>query len=431
MRKLFTLTAIAFIIFQNSYAQVGIGTPTPDAGTILHVHAADLTKGLLATGTYNFRGTVPDYGAGTRLMFYPGKSAFRAGTVMGTEWDNANVGIHSTATGFNTIASGNSSVAMGSASTARDYAAIALGYSCEARNEYSTAIGNYNIASADYSTALGIFAHTSGRTGSFAIGDASTLPASPNSYLFSSANNQMSMRFAGGYRLFSDGATTETNMLSFVNGNLGLGTSAPISKLHVKGSGKFFTGGNNYTGNFYNGTSSLDGIELVSVSANNAYIGVQSTTTSGLHISKSSITNNNGLAAFFVNGTNVGSITTNGTTTSYNTTSDYRLKENLTASRYGLNALMKINVEDYNYVFDSKKALQTGFMAQQLYAVYPQAVQVGGDDAKTNPWMVDYSKMSPLLVKSIQEQQQVIEEQNKKISSLEERLKKLEAQILK
>ena len=64
---------------------------------------------------------------------------------------------------------------------------------------------------------------------------------------------------------------------------------------------------------------------------------------------------------------------------------------------------MKLNVKDYNYISDNKKSLQTGLLAQELYAVYPQAVKEGGADASANPWMVDYSKLTAVLVKAVQE----------------------------
>ena len=87
---------------------------------------------------------------------------------------------------------------------------------------------------------------------------------------------------------------------------------------------------------------------------------------------------------------------------------------------------MQIAVEDYNYTCDSKQALKTGFMAQELYRVFPQAVEPGGEDAKTQPWMVDYSKLTPLLVKAVQEQQGTIERQQSQIDMLLKRVEALE-----
>ena len=84
------------------------GTPRPPVtgGSVIPAPFALLNDGgFLARGTVNV-GAIPSSGAGTRMMWHPGKSAFRRGTVLGGQWDVANVGLHSTAFGYNTTASG-------------------------------------------------------------------------------------------------------------------------------------------------------------------------------------------------------------------------------------------------------------------------------------------------------------------------------------
>ena len=87
----------------------------------------------------------------------------------------------------------------------------------------------------------------------------------------------------------------------------------------------------------------------------------------------------------------------------YTTTSDRRLKENITPTHFGLADLMKLQAVDYNFIADPAKTPQTGFIAQDLDAVFPDAVTEGGDDATTKPWSVDYGRVTPLLVQSIQD----------------------------
>lgn len=65
---------------------------------------------------------------------------------------------------------------------------------------------------------------------------------------------------------------------------------------------------------------------------------------------------------------------------------------------------MKIQVSDYNYK-DDRTNKHTGYIAQQLCTIFPSAVHAGGDEETTNPWMVGYGKITPQLVKGIQEQQ--------------------------
>jgi len=102
----------------------------------------------------------------------------------------------------------------------------------------------------------------------------------------------------------------------------------------------------------------------------------------------------------------------------YGATSDQRLKENIRDTHYGISDVMNIHVRDYTMKFTPGASLCTGFIAQELYQVYPHAVSVGGDDPRTEPWGVDYAKVTPLLTKAIQDQQKEIENQNAEISAL-------------
>ncbi len=206
--------------------------------------------------------------------------------------------------------------------------------------------------------------------------------------------------------------------------NVGIGVASPVVTLHVKGTANFFSGANTHAGAFYAGTSSVDGIEMVS-EGTDAWASIQRTYSYGLHITKKNVATNNDLVAFRVNGTLVGNITTDGAGAFFNSTSDARLKENIHPTQFGLDNLMKILVADYNYKSDTKKNLQTGFIAQDLYKLYPQAVQTGGENEKANPWMIDYSKITPLLVRSIQQQQQIMETQKNEIDILKTQVAEL------
>ncbi|MDQ1300016.1 MAG: hypothetical protein QG636_684, partial [Patescibacteria group bacterium] len=99
-------------------------------------------------------------------------------------------------------------------------------------------------------------------------------------------------------------------------------------------------------------------------------------------------------------GSNVGSISTGNSTTAYNTSSDRRLKENIVLSTRGIETLRRVGVQEYNFISDPGNRTQ-GYIAQDLYEVYPEAVHVGSDI--TRPWAVDYGRMTPLIVKSIQD----------------------------
>lgn len=109
-------------------------------------------------------------------------------------------------------------------------------------------------------------------------------------------------------------------------------------------------------------------------------------------------------------GKTLGSITQNQNGgVSYNTVSDARLKENVVESSKGLNELMNIQVKDFNFIADDKKLAQTGFIAQNLAKIIPEAVSTNGDNGENplntgdNPWQADYGRLTPVLVKSLQE----------------------------
>ncbi len=119
---------------------------------------------------------------------------------------------------------------------------------------------------------------------------------------------------------------------------------------------------------------------------------------------------------FFTNAGTIGNINSNGAgVVSYNTTSDRRLKDNIEDTEYGIDDVLKIQVREYTMRQDSKGLKQTGFIAQELAAIYPDAVSAGTDDGISplnggSAWSIDYGRLTPLLVKSIQDQQNLLGE---------------------
>jgi hypothetical protein len=100
----------------------------------------------------------------------------------------------------------------------------------------------------------------------------------------------------------------------------------------------------------------------------------------------------------------VGSITFNTSLTSYNITSDYRLKQDF-KSVNGLDIVSKINV--YNYEWKSDKTRMDGVLAHELAEVLPYAV-TGVKDAEEMQ-SVDYSKIVPVMVQAIKDLKAKIE----------------------
>jgi hypothetical protein len=201
---------------------------------------------------------------------------------------------------------------------------------------------------------------------------------------------------------------------AIIQGSVGMGILAPQVALHING--QAYVAGPGVTGQFYAGGANQDGIQL-----NPGWIGIQRDIGAPLNLAKPGSTTNIQLVNFSIGGPTIGTITTTGSGTgvAYNTTSDERLKENISPSAKGLDELMKIQVSDYN--FKSKPGQkQTGFIAQQLYTVLPGAVKRGGEDAAKDPWMVDYGRVTPLLAKAIQDLDRIVKKQQAQIEVLKE-----------
>ena len=99
------------------------------------------------------------------------------------------------------------------------------------------------------------------------------------------------------------------------------------------------------------------------------------------------------------NGT-VGDIKSNGTSTSYNSSSDYRLKENVEYTWDATSRLKQLKPARFNFKTDNKTTLD-GFLAHEVSSIVPEAVSGEKDGEKMQG--IDQSKLVPLLVKTIQE----------------------------
>ena len=109
-------------------------------------------------------------------------------------------------------------------------------------------------------------------------------------------------------------------------------------------------------------------------------------------------------------GTQVGAILSNGSTTSYVTTSDKRLKTSLRPWSLG-DKFDDIPIGEFNWLKDG--SVSHGTLAQEMYKVYPDAVHIGGDVTK-DPWSVDYGKLTvPLIaeVKSLRSRVKTLEQE--------------------
>ena len=125
--------------------------------------------------------------------------------------------------------------------------------------------------------------------------------------------------------------------------------------------------------------------------------------------------------AFYNDNGSVGTIKTNGSTTSYNTTSDYRLKTDVQPMIGATERLKALKPVNFEWIADGTRV--DGFIAHEVQEIVPEAISGEKDavDEDDNPDYqgIDQSKLVPLLTAAIQEQQQIIEDLKSRIETLE------------
>jgi len=248
------------------------------------------------------------------------------------------------------------------------------------------------------------------------------------------------------------------------SGNVGIGTASPASALHVKSTGslpaKFEGGTNSYT-QWLNSTGTAGyvgssagigsgGVTDLGVRSENNLIFLTnagsermriltagqvvmgrsndfgslgyklqvdfSGTTTGILATSDDTASK---TALYMSDKNVGgaagTITFDGASAQYNTSSDYRLKENIQPLANGLARVQQLNPVQFDWI--ATGGTSEGFIAHEAQEVFAEAVS--GEKDGTEMQGMDYGRITPLLVKAIQEQQTIIESLEARITALE------------
>ena len=259
--------------------------------------------------------------------------------------------------------------------------------------------------------------------------------------IFFSDGTSGSAEFAGFIQYQHDGnhmkfgTNTIERMRIDSSGNVGIGTTSPTQKLDVDGNLKlpddmavlfgvsdmaFVRGKDSQSDGFLKlGTGGLEraridssghfffsGMTSLTASSSNKGVNIENQTNTGrmnFHANSSAGTALN--IAFFNSGNHVGSINTTSSSTSYGTSSDYRLKENVTAISDGITRLKTLKPSRFNFKADATTTVD-GFLAHEVTAV-PEAIIGTKDevDSDNNPvyQSIDQSKLVPLLVAAVKE----------------------------
>ena len=367
------------------------------------------------------------------FFFDKSKGALRSGRIQTSQkWVDDSIGYRSSALGFNTLAKGTNSFAIGQSSSANGGDSFSGGTQSITNGFGSLSFGFHNIANGSQSVSLG--KHTIAPSfAEIAAGYYNTEYTANNltdwdddDRLFVIGNGNVSFR--------SDALSL------WKNGQLGLGESNPDARLHVKSDSnedalEVYVGINRQ---FY--IPSDGQVAIGDITNPDARLYVEGDTDEDLFRVRSG-----GTTKFKVN-QNGGIRNSNATAThalqlqnsssnilgvaeaySWNTYSDMRVKSNITTIDYGLDQILKLEPKTYdhhdsNYNEDGSvilkgniKTKDIGLLAQDVYKIIPEAVSK--PSSEDDLWSMDYTRLVPVLIKSIQEQQAIIDILKEKVDS--------------
>jgi hypothetical protein len=231
---------------------------------------------------------------------------------------------------------------------------------------------------------------------------------------------RMSLNYLGGLVTFPDTAGHAVFNEDSVDADFRVETNGDANALYVNG----LTNSVN-VGSAYGGTAKFtvsQSASAISCYLTNTLATINNSTPSIVYIqtpNDAAIQDGFKMVTFADQDTVLGSISTAATSTNvaYNTSSDERLKENIVDAGSQLDTLLAVKVREYDWKKNGFHS--TGFIAQELHEHIPEAVTVGLEDPTQDPWSVDYGRLTPFIIKAMQEQQTLIESLTDRIAALE------------
>lgn len=355
------------------------------AGPFLSFNAssAAFTAGSGSTATGRSSTALGDFSKATAVF------SFAAGN------ESVASGTGSFAAGLNSTASGYGSVAMGGNSTASGFHAVAVGDGAQAAGDRSIAMGLLTSAMGDQSVAMGYRTISNGYAG-MAVGLFNDPIVSSPQFNITSTTP---LFIVGN----GESGAPGNAMVVKKNGNIGIGTDYPLTRLHILGGADAnLTPNSGYLviGDYASGNIVIDNNEIIARdAAANSTLYLQ-TTGGALEVG--------GTAAKPGGG-------------SWAATSDVRLKQNIKPYNEGLQQLMNINPVSFQYNslsgYNTNKRF-VGVIAQDLQKIAPYMVGTFTKNGEQY-YNVDNGAMTYMLINAVKEQQKEIEELKATIKKLE------------
>ena len=282
--------------------------------------------------------------------------------------------------GLNNTISGNYTLAQGHQAVASGVCSHAEGYQTKAIENYSHAEGSNTIAN-------GATSHAEGQ---------STTASGTSSHSEGNGTKATGM--------FSHSEGTMTQAIGLFSHSEGEETIANGAASHTEGAFTIAYNTYEHAGGRYNsstsGNSSSTGATIFSI---------------GIGTSDSDRKN-------AIEVTQTGALIAN---TSWTTGSDRKLKENITLLENGiLDKVLKLKPSRFTLKADleEEKRVQIGFIAQEIEEIFPEYVVIHTDNKGEETRYLDYEKICVVLTKALQEQQEIIDKQNERLSIIEQKL---------
>jgi hypothetical protein len=262
-----------------------------------------------------------------------------------------------------------------------------MGHTTTASGTYATAIGLSSTASGYGSTSMGLGTKAeslySTATGRYNIGGGNYISWISTDPLFEIGNGS--------------GPSSRNNALTVLkNGNLGL-KGNPDTDLHM----------------FHGNSGNASGMKLQNTNTSGNWIRLYVSSGDGFLRLYSKVNGNTIIGAF------------NDVTGAYTSLSDKRVKNDIQKLRFEWSDFMQLEPLTYHFIADQKQKPAIGMIAQDVNNVYPELVV---DNEEEDLYHMDYSGFSVIAIKAIQEQQKEIEDLTERLKSLEKALSTLNKQ---